>query len=67
MLKNYFHEIVEKFKKIEVKFGGARVHPGYFLLRAGQGIRVLKQSILGQYRPSSCVSGVNILFKDTFL
>ena len=36
-------------------------------MRAGQGICVLRQGILGHFRPSVDIFGAKGLFKDTFL
>ena len=43
------------------------LHRGASRMRAGQGIWILKQGILGHFRPLLGIFGANGLFKDTFL
>ena len=43
------------------------LYSGASRMRAGQGICVLRQGILGQFRPLLYIFGAKGLFKDTFL
>ena len=48
-------------------FGFHTVSSGASRIRAGQGICVLRQGILGHFRPLLDIFGAKGLFKDTFL
>ena len=65
-MKKFHLKLITSGVSLHILFLGGLMNRGAARMRTGQGILILRQVILGNFRPLWSVSVANALSKDTF-